>query len=135
MISILTTTGTKYAAAKTWRRDRDGAWQKVDFQAGGFFRHREAQVHDIYSLARVIEEISADRQSFVIRGEIKPELVEQELVRRRIHTDQAALWVVPGGGMPHLKRDSTRRPNWRQTSGFMVGLFSQLAPASVGAFL
>lgn len=95
MISILTTTEPRTAAAKTWRRHRDGSLHRVDFQAGRFFRHREAQVEDIYSLARVIEEISTDRRAFVIRGRIKPEKVDQKLVRRRIHRDEAAFDPCP----------------------------------------
>jgi len=95
VITILTTTGPRTAAAKTWRRGLGGAWQRVDFQAGGNFRHREAQVSDIYSLATVLERVTADRRSFVIRGEIKPELVKRETVRRRIHSDQAAFDPCP----------------------------------------
>ncbi len=81
MISILTTTGPRTAAAKTWRRDRDGSWQRVDFRAGGFFRHREAQVEDIHSLARVIAATGNDRRAFVIRGRIKPEKAGQDDLR------------------------------------------------------
>jgi len=96
-LTILTTTGARHFATKEWRRTPDG-WLKTDFSAGSEFSHQSVPVDGVQDIATALDSVS--RRDFVIRGEIKPEMSDQELVRRRKQGDGAAFdevarqWVM-----------------------------------------
>ena len=68
LLPILTTTGPRKGASKTWRWAAEG-WHKVNFDAGMYFTHREVEVDNISELARELALVSTDPRSCSVRGQ------------------------------------------------------------------
>lgn len=100
-ITILRTIGNARATKRFVWRSALNEWEKISYQAGGWFHPTEHPVSSLADLAEVLEGARHDPRAFAVRGALAP-WARDELARKPVFQIRRQKLAKPGRGEPPL---------------------------------